>query len=337
MLFRSCLKYGVTLNHIVAATVVLPDGEVLRLEAPHDDAIGLDLLGAFVGSEGCFGIAVDITVKLTPNPQRICTMLADFMTLDAAAEAVSAIVAAGIVPAALELVDAGTIAAVEASIYAAGYPTDAAAALLVEVDGPEAGLDDDVEAVQRLCRAAGARTVRTATDERERARLWQGRKKSFGAMGRVAPNLVVQDAVVPRTRLAPVLRAIADVAARHRIRVCNVFHAGDGNLHPNIPFDGADPDETARVHAACKEIMELCIAEGGTITGEHGVGVEKLNSMCVQFSQEENEQMLALKRAFDPQGLLNPGKVIPTHNRCAEYGKMLVRGGKISHPDLPRF
>jgi glycolate oxidase subunit GlcD len=313
-----CLKYGVTLNHIVAATVVLPDGEVLRLEAPHDDAIGLDLLGAFVGSEGCFGIAVDITVKLTPNPQRICTMLADFMTLDAAAEAVSAIVAAGIVPAALELVDAGTIAAVEASIYAAGYPTDAAAALLVEVDGPEAGLDDDVEAVQRLCRAAGARTVRTATDERERARLWQGRKKSFGAMGRVAPNLVVQDAVVPRTRLAPVLRAIADVAARHRIRVCNVFHAGDGNLHPNIPFDAADPDESARVHAACKEIMELCIAEGGTITGEHGVGLDKLPYMESLFDGDSLDAMCRLRDAFDPSRRANPGKVVPVH-RCREW------------------
>src|SRR5581483_4967881 len=224
-----CLKYGVTLNHVVGATVVLSDGEVLPLAAPRDDAIGYDLLGAFVGSEGCFGLAVDVTVRLTPNPARICTMLADFLTLDGAAEAVSAIVAAGIVPAALELVDAGTIAAVEASIYAAGYPTDAAACLLVEVDGPAAGLDDDVAAVQRICRECGAREVRTATDAAERARLWQGRKKAFGAMGRIAPHLVVQDAVVPRTKLAPILRRIAGIADRHRIRVCNVFHAGDGN------------------------------------------------------------------------------------------------------------
>jgi FAD/FMN-containing dehydrogenase len=231
---------------------------------------------------------------------------------------VSAIIAAGIVPAALELIDAGTIAAVEASIYAAGYPTDAAAALIVEVDGPVAGLDDDVAAVERLCRAAGARTVRTATDPAERARLWQGRKKAFGAMGRVAPNLCVQDAVVPRTKLGPILRAIAEIGARHRIRVCNVFHAGDGNLHPNIPYNADDPDEAARVQAACKEIMELCIAEGGTITGEHGVGLDKLEYMGTLFSSESLDAMCRLRSAFDPSRRANPGKVVPQH-RCREW------------------
>ena len=313
-----CLKYGVTMNHVLAATVVLPDGEVVRLEAPRDDETGIDLLGAFVGSEGCFGIAVDITVKLTSNPARVCTMLADFMTVDGAAEAVSSIIAAGIVPAALELIDAGTIAAVEASIYAAGYPTDAAAALIVEIDGPVAGLDDDVAAVERLCHAAGARTVRIATDATERARLWQGRKKAFGAMGRVAPNLCVQDAVVPRTKLAPVLRAISGIADRYRIRVCNVFHAGDGNLHPNIPYNADDPDEAARVHAACDEIMALCIAEGGTITGEHGVGLDKLPYMDSLFSPESLDAMCRLRTAFDPARRANPGKVVPVH-RCREW------------------
>jgi glycolate oxidase subunit GlcD len=313
-----CLKYGVTMNHILAATVVLPNGEVVGFTAPRDDEVELDLMGAFVGSEGCFGIAVDVTVKLTPNPAMICTMLADFMTLDGAAEAVSAIIAAGIVPAALELVDAGTIAAVEASIYAAGYPTDAAAALLIEVDGPAAGLDEDVAAVQQLCKNAGARTVRVATDAADRARLWQGRKKAFGAMGRVASNLVVQDAVVPRTRLAPVLRAIAEIAERHRIRVCNVFHAGDGNLHPNIPLNASDPDESARVHAACDEIMALCIAEGGTITGEHGVGLDKLRYMDSMFTPESLEAMCRLRDAFDPDRRANPGKVVPIH-RCREW------------------
>lgn len=313
-----CLKYGVTMNHILAATVVLPDGEVVRLEAPRDDEIGIDLLGAFVGSEGCFGIAVDVTVKLTPNPARICTMLADFMTVDGAAEAVSAIIAAGIVPAALELIDAGTIAAVEASIYAAGYPTDAAAALIVEVDGPIAGLDEDVAAVERICRAAGARTVRSATDAAERARLWQGRKKAFGAMGRMSPNLVVQDAVVPRTKLAPVLRAIAEISARYRVTVCNVFHAGDGNLHPNIPYNASDPDEAARVHEACDEIMALCIAEGGTITGEHGVGLDKLPYMDALFTPDSLDAMCRLRSAFDPARRANPGKVVPIH-RCKEW------------------
>lgn len=313
-----CLKYGVTLNHVVAATVVLPDGEVVRLEAPRDEAMGYDLLGAFVGSEGCFGIAIDVTVRLTPNPAVVRTMLADFTTVDAAAETVSAIIAAGIVPAALELVDAGTIAVVEASIYAAGYPTDAAACLLVEIDGPEPGLADDVAAVQRICREHGARSVRTASSPADRDRLWQGRKKSFGAMGRAAPHLVVQDAVVPRTKLAPILRAIAEIAARHRIRVCNVFHAGDGNLHPNIPYGDEDPDEVARVHAACSEIMELCIAAGGTITGEHGVGLDKLPYMEKLFAPSSLEAMCRLRDAFDPARRANPGKVVPVRY-CHEW------------------
>lgn len=313
-----CLKYGVTMNHVVAATVVLPDGEVVTLDAPRDNNVGIDLLGAYIGSEGCFGITVDVTVKLTPNPARIVTMLADFMTVDGAAEAVSAIIAAGIVPAALELIDAGIIAAVEASIYAAGYPTDAAAALIVEVDGPIAGLDDDVTAIEAILRTAGARTVRTASDTAERAKLWQGRKKSFGAMGRIAPNLVVQDAVVPRTKLAPILRAISEIADRHRIRVCNVFHAGDGNLHPNIAFNASDPDEARRVHEACDEIMALCIAEGGTITGEHGVGLDKLPYMDSLFTPDSLDAMCRLRSAFDPARRANPGKVVPVH-RCREW------------------
>ena len=313
-----CLKYGVTMNHVLAAAVVLPDGEVVRLEAPRDDETGIDLLGAFVGSEGCFGIAVDITVKLTSNPARVCTMLADFMTVDGAAEAVSSIIAAGIVPAALELIDAGTIAAVEASIYAAGYPTDAAAALIVEIDGPVAGLDDDVAAVERLCHAAGARTVRIATDATERARLWQGRKKAFGAMGRIAPDLVVQDAVVPRSSLPDVLEQILEIGRRHGLTVANVFHAGDGNLHPNICYDARDPDLTKRVHQAAREIMEVCVAAGGSITGEHGVGSDKLDYMPMIFDPESLAAMGAVRRVFDPAQRANPGKVIPIHH-CNEW------------------
>jgi glycolate oxidase subunit GlcD len=321
-----CLKYGVTLNHVLAATILLPDGEEITLHAPDREQEpsvvrgfrGFDLLGAFVGSEGCFGVAIEITVRLTPNPEGVRTLLADFPTMDGAARATSAIVAAGIVPAALELMDQPTIRAVEASVYAAGYPTDAAAVLLVEVDGAEAGLDEDVVEISALCQAFGARAVRVATDLSDRTRLWQGRKKAFGAMGRVAPHLVVQDAVVPRTQLAPVLAAIAQVGERHGLTVCNVFHAGDGNLHPNIPYNAEDPDEAARVHAAMREIMELCISVGGTITGEHGVGLDKLNYMERLFPDRSLEAMCRLRDVFDPARRANPGKVIPSH-RCNEW------------------
>jgi len=312
-----CLKYGVTLDHVLRATVVLPDGEVVILDRG-DEAPGYDLLGAFIGSEGCFGVVADVTVRLTPDPERVITLLADFTTVRAAADATSRIIAAGILPAALELMDRPTIEAVESSIYAAGYPRDAAAVLLVEVDGAAAGLDDDAAAVEALCRAAGARGVRTATDPAERARLWQGRKKAFGAMGRVAPHLVVQDAVVPRTRLAELLDTIAAIGARHRVRICNVFHAGDGNLHPNIPYDAHDADEAARVHAAMGEVMAACIAAGGTITGEHGVGLDKLPYMERLFTADTLDAMCALRDVFDPARRANPGKVVPVHS-CREW------------------
>ncbi len=313
-----CLKYGVTTNHIVALTVLLPDGRVVALGNAAGENEGYDLVGAFVGSEGCFGIALDITVRLSRNPEAVRTLLADFMSLDAAARAVSAIVAAGIVPAALEMIDQATIRAVESSIYAAGYPTDAAAALLIELDGAAAGLEHDVATVESLCKEHGARTVRIARDEAERARLWQGRKKAFGAMGRVAPHLVVQDAVVPRTALPRVLAEIHAIGERHRVRVCNVFHAGDGNLHPNIPYNAADADETERVHAAMSEIMRACVAAGGTITGEHGVGLDKVGYMDLIFSPDSLATMCALRDVFDPERRSNPGKVVPVH-ACREW------------------
>jgi FAD/FMN-containing dehydrogenase len=271
-----------------------------------------------VGSEGCFGVALDVTVRLSPDPPAVRTMLADFLSVDAAARATSAIVASGIVPAALEMMDAPTVQAVEASIYAAGYPTDAEAVLLVEVDGLAAGLDDDVRTIERLCHEAGARTVRVAGDEAERARLWQGRKKAFGAMGRISPHLVVQDAVIPRTRLPEVLAQIHEISARHRVKVCNVFHAGDGNLHPNIGYDANDADETRRVHAAMREIMGACVAAGGTITGEHGVGLDKLEYMDLIFSPESLAAMCQLRDVFDPERRANPGKVVPVHS-CREW------------------
>jgi glycolate oxidase subunit GlcD len=313
-----CLKYGVTTNHIVALTVLLPDGSVVALGSVSGEHDGYDLVGAFVGSEGCFGIALDITVRLTRNPESVRTLLADFMSLDAAARAVSAIIATGIIPAALEMIDQPTIRAVEASIYAAGYPTDAAAALLIEVDGATTGLERDVVTIEQLCMNNGARTVRVARDDAERSRLWQGRKKAFGAMGRLSSHLVIQDAVVPRTRLPEILRQIHDIGDRHRVRICNVFHAGDGNLHPNIPYDASDADETERVHLAMREIMAACVAVGGTITGEHGIGLDKLPYMEMIFSADSLATMCALRDVFDPHRRSNPGKVIPVHS-CREW------------------
>lgn len=313
-----CLKYGATLNHVAAVTAVLPDGTVHTFGNASGENTGYDLVGAFVGSEGCFGVTLEVTVRLTRNPPAIRTLLADFMTIDAAARSVSSIIAKGILPAALEMMDSGTIRAVEESIYAAGYPVDAAAVVLVELDGLAEGIDEDADTVVSLCKGAGARTVRVAKDDAERARLWQGRKKAFGAMGRVSPHLVVQDAVVPRTQLAEVLGKVHDIASRHRVRVCNVFHAGDGNLHPNIPYDAQDADESARVHDAMKEIMQTCIATGGSITGEHGVGLDKIAYMDQLFTSETLTAMCDLRSVFDPDRRANPGKVVPVHS-CREW------------------
>ena len=318
-----CLKYGVTLNHVVACDVVLPDGTCTQLGNAFGESDEFDLLGLFVGSEGCFGVATEITVRLVPLPDTVYTLLADFPSVNAAARAVSRIVATGIVPAALEMMDNATIRAVEASIYAAGYPIDAAAVLLCEVDGIADGLDEDVAIIKQCCMDSGARDVLVATTDADRTRLWQGRKKAFGAMGRIAPSLVVQDAVVPRTRLPEILETIHEIATRHRVQVCNVFHAGDGNLHPNIPYDASDADASARVHAAMSEIMLACIAAGGTITGEHGVGLDKLPYMERLFTAESLSAMCSLRDVFDPERRANPGKVVPVHS-CKEWR----RGGQ---------
>ncbi|MGI9091338.1 MAG: FAD-linked oxidase C-terminal domain-containing protein, partial [Gemmatimonadaceae bacterium] len=313
-----CLKYGVTLNHVLAATVVLPNGDVIELGDADDSMAGYDLLGAFVGSEGCFGIALDITVRLTRRPQTVRTVLADFTSVDAAARATSMIIASGVVPAALEFMDNAAIRVVEQSVYAAGYPADAAAILLIEVDGTASSVDDDTETVRALCVEAGSRTVRVASDDVERARLWQGRKKAFGAMGRMAPHLAVQDAVVPRTQLPEVLARIHAIGDAYGLTVCNVFHAGDGNLHPNIAYDANDPDQAERVHAAMGEIMQACIAAGGSITGEHGVGLDKLGYMTSLFDEPTLAAMCDLRGVFDPDRRANPGKVVPVHS-CREW------------------
>jgi glycolate oxidase subunit GlcD len=313
-----CLKYGVTLNHVLAITVILPDGEIVMLGNPEGEIDGYDLRGAFIGSEGCFGVALDVTVRLTRKPAAIRTMLADFTSVDAAAHVTSAIIASGIVPAALEFMDSPTIKVVESSVYAAGYPADAAAVLLIEVDGTEAGVNADRDTIQEICISGGARTVKVARNDAERTRLWQGRKKAFGAMGRMAPHLVVQDAVIPRTKLAEVLEKIAQIAAENRVTVCNVFHAGDGNLHPNIPYNADDPDEAARVHKSMGEIMRACVDAGGSITGEHGVGLDKIGYIEMIFSQDSLSAMCTLREVFDPKRRSNPGKVVPIHS-CQEW------------------
>ena len=313
-----CLKYGVTLNHVLAMTVVLPSGEVVELGSKIGERDGYDLRGAFIGSEGCFGVALDITVKLTPKPQTVRTLLADFMSVNEAALVTSAIIASGIVPAALEFMDGPTIRVVESSIYAAGYPKDAEAILLIELDGLEAGVSADLETVRRICVEGGARNVKVARDEAERMKLWQGRKKAFGAMGRLAPHLIVQDAVIPRTRLPEILETIHAISEKYGVVVCNVFHAGDGNLHPNIAYSADDPDESERVHKAMIEIMRACIAAGGSITGEHGVGLDKMGYMEAIFSETSLNAMCELRGVFDPDRRANPGKVVPIHS-CKEW------------------
>jgi glycolate oxidase subunit GlcD len=306
-----CLKYGVTSRYITGLRVVLPHGEVVELGGQGRETGSFDLVGLFVGSEGCFGLATEVEVALLPLPEATRTLLAIFETVEDAGRAVTAIISGGLLPAALEIVDRNTIRAVEASIFAAGYPTDAGAALVVEFDGVEAGLEAQAEEAARCCREAGAREVRRAQSEEERTALWKGRKKAFGAMGRLAPDLLVQDATVPRTRLPEVLARISEIAERYRLQVANVFHAGDGNLHPNLVFDRRDPEETRRVEEASAEIMKVCVEAGGTITGEHGVGVDKRKYMHLVFSPAELEVLRAVKEAFDPLGLCNPGKVLP--------------------------
>ncbi len=322
-----CLKYGVTATHVLALEVVLADGRVVDLGSSGPEPWGPDLVGLFVGSEGNFGIATRITVRLLPLPRAVRTLLADFASLRTAGEAVSAVIASGIVPAALEMMDQSCIRAVEDSVYAAGYPRDAAAVLLAELDGgSEPAVAADAETVEGILRERGARSVRAASDARERERLWQGRKKAFGAMGRLSRDLVVQDAVVPRSALPDVLERIGLIAAQYGLTVSNVFHAGDGNLHPNISFDGRVPGLKARVDAASGDIMAACIAAGGTITGEHGVGLDKLRYMSLIFDPDSLAAMRAVRRVWDPEERVNPGKVVPVH-ACREWSYEFGRAG----------
>ncbi len=313
-----CLKYGVTTNHVVELELVLPDASVIRLGSHQGEPWGPDLVGLVVGSEGMFGIVTEVTVRLEPLPPSIHTFLADFATIRDASTAVSAIIASGLIPSALEMMDQTCIQAVEASIYAAGYPTDAAAVLLVELDGTREAVEGEADTVERLLRSNRARSVRSASTADERERLWQGRKKAFGALGRLAPDLIVQDAVVPRSVLPDILDAIEGIGQRHDLTIANVFHAGDGNLHPNISFDRKDAKLARKVEAASREIMEVCVAAGGTITGEHGVGLDKQKYMPWIFDPDSLEVMCAVRRVFDPEERANRGKLFPVHS-CREW------------------
>ena len=327
------LKYGVTTNHVLGLEVVMPDGEIVWLGGKTREAPGYDLAGVFVGSEGTFGIATKVVVRILKKPQAVKTMLAVFDHVDRASEAVSAIIARGLVPAAVEMIDQLTIQAVE-DAFGCGYPRDAAAALLVELDGLAVGMAAQTEGIVAACRDAGAREIRTARDEAERALLWKGRKSAFGAYGRVSPAYMVMDGVIPRTKLPYVLRRVNEIVAAHGLRVGNVFHAGDGNLHPNILYDPRRPGEEARVVEAGGQIMKVCAEVGGSISGEHGIGLEKSDFMPFIFSAADLALMQRLKNAFNPTGLCNPGKVFPTKKSCVEVGPVAYQPHAIEEKGL---
>ena len=331
-----CLKYGLTVHNILAVQVVTLDGEVLTLGGPAADAAGLDLMALFTGSEGLLGVVTEVLLRLQPLPETTRLILAAFDDVGRAAQAVAAIMAAGVTPAGLEMMDGPALRAAE-DFARAGYPKDAAAILLCEIDGQAEDVAEEIERVSALLRDSGATEVRIARDEDERRRFWAGRKGAFPAMGRLAPDYYCIDGTIPRKSLPFVLAEMGRLAEVHGLGVANVFHAGDGNLHPLILYDANLDGDLAKAEALGGAILELCVSVGGSITGEHGVGREKINQMCVQFSEAEVNAFHALKAAFDPQGLLNPGKAIPTLARCAEYGGMHVHNGALPFAHLERF
>jgi glycolate oxidase len=331
-----CLKYGLTVHNVLGLKFLTMDGELIAVGGQTLDAPGYDLLALMTGSEGMLGVIIEITVKLLPRPERAQVVLAAFSSVEQAGEAVAAVIASGFIPAGLEMMDNLAIRAAEDYAHA-GYPTDAAAILLCELDGTNEEVSEGIMQVRRRLLDRGATEVRTARDEAERQRMWAGRKSAFPAVGRLAPDYYCMDGTIPRKHLAAVLRQIGELSREYGLPVANVFHAGDGNLHPLILYDANKPGELKKAEALGGKILELCVAMGGTITGEHGVGVEKLNQMCVQFRSPELAQFHAVKRAFDPKGLLNPGKAVPTLARCAEFGRMHVHGGRLPFPELERF
>jgi len=325
-----CLKYGTTTDHVLGCRVVLAGGEIVDLGGAGTEFEGYDLLGTFIGSEGTFGIATEATLRLVQIPPAVRTLLAEFAEVSDASHAVSAIIAAGVMPAALEMMDHEIIRAIEASVFAAGLPPDAGAALLIELDGIEAGLDDETERVRRICLEYRATNCRRARDEHERKKLWAARKGAFGAIGRISPDSMIQDAVVPRSRLPEVLASAYQIASKYQLRIANVFHAGDGNLHPLICFDSRFPEEVRRVKEAGRELMEVCVRAGGTITGEHGVGLDKRELLPLVFSEDDMDAMLRVRSAFDPDGLCNPGKIIPMLRGCGEARAVSSEPGAVA-------
>jgi glycolate dehydrogenase FAD-linked subunit len=331
-----CLKYGLTVHNVRRVRGVLITGDVVEFGADALDAPGYDLLALVCGSEGLLAVITEVTVKLTPKPQAACCVLAAFEDVGSAGAAVAAIIGAGIVPAGLEMMDRLTISAVEPFVHA-GYPQDAAVILLCESDGAPEEVEEEIAAVRALMEKSGATLIEASRDENQRERFWSGRKAAFATAGRISPDYYCIDGTIPRRALAPVLERIGELSREFGMRCMNVFHAGDGNLHPLILYDANRPGDTAKTQAFGTRILELCVEVGGTITGEHGVGVEKLGDMCMQFAPAELERFHGIKRAFDAQELLNPGKAVPTLHRCAEMGRMHVHRGQLPHPELPRF
>ena len=331
-----CLKYGLTVHNVLAVTLVTMDGEITTIGAEAPDSPGLDLLALLHGSEGMLGVIVEVTVKLLPEPLTKQVLMASFADVESGGHAVAALIARGILPGGLEMMDGAAIQAAEDFVQA-GYDTAAAAILICELDGSEAEVADQLAAVEACLREHGASRIQVAADAAERARFWAGRKAAFPAVGRISPDYYCMDGTIPRRQLAHVLRRIGEISQAEGLETVNVFHAGDGNLHPLILFDGNQPGQLAAAERVGSEILQLCVEVGGTVTGEHGVGVEKINEMCVQFASAEIEQFHAIKAAFDPDGLLNPGKAIPTLNRCAEFGRLHVHNGELPHPELERL
>jgi len=331
-----CLKYGLTVHNIQQLKIITIEGELLSIGGSGLDSPGYDLLALMTGSEGMLGVIVEVTVKLLPKPERAQVLLAAFDDVVKAGEAVGNIIAAGIIPAGLEMMDRLAIRAAEDFVHA-GYPLEAEAILLCELDGTNEEVSEHVLKVREVLKRSGATEVRTARDEAERLTFWKGRKAAFPAVGRLSPDYYCMDGTIPRKQLPQVLKAMADLSREYDLPVANVFHAGDGNLHPLILYDANIPGELERTEEFGGKILELCVEVGGTITGEHGVGMEKINQMCVQFNSLELQQFHAVKAAFDPQGLLNPGKAVPSLHRCAEFGAMHVHKGELPFPELERF
>ncbi len=331
-----CLKYGLTLHNVLKVRGYTIEGDPITFGSDALDTPGYDLMSLVVGSEGMLAILTEVTVKLVPKPLLARCIMASFDDIRKAGDAVAAVIAAGIIPAGLEMMDKPMTAAVEDFVHA-GYDLSAEAILLCESDGTPEEVEEEIGRMSAVLHTHGATAIAVSRDEAERLKFWSGRKNAFPASGRISPDYMCMDSTIPRKRLADILLAIQQMEKKYQLRCANVFHAGDGNLHPLILFDANDADQLHRCELFGAEILETSVAMGGTVTGEHGVGIEKLNSMCVQFSVEENAQMMGIKLAFDTKGLLNPGKVIPTLQRCVEYGKKLVRGGQISHPDIPRY